>query len=736
MFDTALCWHLLRNWAQAAEAFWYALPGTKNLGCYGTGYDAWGVQTNQKYLATMASLAAHDQDDRALDRALSALRFSFYSHVTGAGCGTDGRSWGCTWISALGIERMMHAMPLLQPHLTVEDQNALRCMLIAEADWLADHHARDMDEGMLAGKWGNSGKNHPESNIWNGSLLWRTACLYPDHAHVEKWKERAHQFLINGVSIEADATDNRIVAGRPIRDRHMGANFFDHYALDHHGYFNVGYMLICVSNAAMLHFDMKAAGIQTPESLYHHQVDLWQALRRMIFSDGRLARLGGDSRLRYTYCQEYLLPSLLFAADALGERHAMPLIAGQLRFIQDEAKLSRDGTFYGGRLSELAAGNPLYFTRLESDRACTLSMLLTYAQLVDEAHIDLASTEEFEQSVAGDWTEPEYGGALHRSPTRLASFAWQAYGYTQGLCVPPTDGHLAEWNQNLAGQILFVGDDGTFAGGQSPHRELVRHYTTTFEGGFATTGTVTEGIKIAMNEAWMSTALAEHHLAFVALPDGHTVIGLQQCRVLDGRAYTICIKGMNLGIANDVFNGFRRHWITAEKKHVLLSPVETSQSIPLGSRWACVDDCLGAVGIYGADEMAMSRSPQRRGGQYHSLYVDELCWSLQEELTSHDPGAMVLDVGWAALASVDADDTQRFSESCQAIELSGLLRAVCVTGLDDKRYTVFANFGKDEVEIPIAQWIQDSARRLNNDTTRSTSETITIAARTIDVWVT
>ncbi|MCJ7548753.1 MAG: hypothetical protein MUQ30_03625, partial [Anaerolineae bacterium] len=47
--------------------------------------------------------------------------------------------------------------------------------------------------------------------------------------------------------------------------------------------------------------------------------DLWDVLRRFIFGNGRLARIGGDSRVRYACCQEYLLPSLLYAADVLGD---------------------------------------------------------------------------------------------------------------------------------------------------------------------------------------------------------------------------------------------------------------------------------------------------------------------------------------------------------------------------------------------------------------------------------
>ena len=138
---------LLRDWALNSERHWYPIPGRPGQvrhghGCYGSGYNAWGVQTNQKYLAALATLAVRGEGvaglDRqwALDRALAALRFSLASHVSGDGACTDGTQWGHTWISALGIERMMHGVYLLWPHLTEADRADLHRMLVSECEWI------------------------------------------------------------------------------------------------------------------------------------------------------------------------------------------------------------------------------------------------------------------------------------------------------------------------------------------------------------------------------------------------------------------------------------------------------------------------------------------------------------------------------------------------------------------------------------------------------------------------
>src|SRR5690606_23469825 len=103
--------------------------------------------------------------------------------------------------------------------------------------------------------------------------------------------------------------------GKTVADRYVGDNFFDSYALNHHGYLNVGYMVICLSNIAMLHFSYKLQGFKIPDALYHHAEELWSVIRKLTFDDGRLIRIGGDTRIRYCYCQDYILPVWMLAED-------------------------------------------------------------------------------------------------------------------------------------------------------------------------------------------------------------------------------------------------------------------------------------------------------------------------------------------------------------------------------------------------------------------------------------
>ncbi len=693
---------LLSKWA-AAEEFWYPISGHPGLGCYGTGYNAWGVQTNQKFLSAMAVLGTLGPQygldaavcDKALERALAAFRFSLFSHVTGPGTCTDSTSWGRTWVSSLGVERMMHAIPWLEPHLTDPDRDGLRAMLLSECEAIKDGAATfGRPTGVVGDIWNRSGKNVPESNLWNGAVLWRTAAMYPDHPRVEEFREEAHLLLINSISVAADETDERIVAGKSIAERFRGANFFPNFALDHHGYMNVGYQVICLSNMAMLHFDMKALDLPNPESLYHHGDDLWQVVRQMVFGDGHLCRIGGDTRVRYTYCQEYLLPTLTLAADKFGEAFAQKLIRGQLEWIGTEQEFNGNGTFYGKRLQHVRSISPYYITRLESDRACVLGMLATHLHNCPEMFDSQDADDACEVSLAGGWSEPEHGDVLHRCPTRIASFAWRANGLAQGLCLPPDDGLLADWLYNLGGRVCPAGDCGK--------RNLLPPHIAEFDGGFVTAGGVVEGIDVIMAEGWRHSELATNRLAVAALPDGHTMLGLQLCRATDCRIAITSAKSLHLNLPNDLFNDFRLELTTATGKEVFEAPAtEDVSTVSLESTWANLNGRIAAVGIYGADSLSVVRHRQRCGGKYHSLYVEELCWSAFEGPAKMvDANATILDAGWATLASADVDATAQFADRVSAWECGEAdVRGVQVVGLDGKGYLFLANFGEPDKEV-------------------------------------
>lgn len=677
----------LSAWVPFAEGHRFTPPDRPDLGCFGTGYDSWGVQTNQKYAGACAVLAADPDLDAALcgavrdellDRALRALRFSLASHLTGSYRCTDGARWGGTWISALGVERMMHGVDAVCEHLSEADRDALRRVLTAEAE-------AQLGAEVVADPWASTGRNKPESNVWNGAVLARAALMWPDEPHADDWQDKATCFFVNGISVPADAADMTPVRGRPVGEWHVGANFLPHYALDHHGYLNVGYMVICLSNVAMLHFAFRARGRQPPAALYHHAADLWGLVKRLIFPSGRLIRVGGDTRQRYCYCQDYLVPALLWAADHLQDPHALRLAHEAVGLMQTEQQAGGDGSFLGRRLAHVARANPYYYTRLESDKAVVLSMAARWVQQFGIHSPE--PTEPFEDAVAGGWEEPEHGAAFHRCPTRLVSWSWRAAERPQGLCLPPDAGHLAEWQENLAGSVRPLG----VCGGRVVHGQR----TCSFEGGFVTAGRTNEGAEANLPEGWRRSDLVEHRIAFAALPDGHTAVRLELASIGALRLYLGGVEGVALRVANDLFNGMKRTYYGQRGVHAADGPPPADECVEMGSPWLNVEDRIGLIGVYGARSWWLVRTARREGGYAGSIYSDRLCFPARLALHEALGPADLLDTGCLVLSSVDAASTERLWRDGIARRLDcgeGRARAVLVLGRDGEAYVLAANF--------------------------------------------
>ncbi len=709
---------MLAQWAAYAENFWYDLPDRSELGCFGTGYNSWGVQTNQKYIGAVGAMAvdASCRDaiigggltpEHLLKRALAALRYEIATHHVGHLNRTDGSRWGHTWISGLGIERMAHAVDALWPHMSMEDRRGFLEVLASEANWLLNEYT------IGACLWQEQGPNRPESNLWNGAILLRAAMMMPGDSRAPAWTEKAHAFFLNSISVPVDADSNEQFLGRPLSQWHIGANFFPNYALDHHAYLNVGYMVICLSNVAMMHYAYALRGRLAPPAVYHHAHDLWKLVRSLVFADGRLLRIGGDSRIRYCYCQDYLLPTLVFAADHFADPIAPHLEAGQVNLLRTEQRRNGPGSFLKNRLAPLVDISTYYFSRLEADKAVCLAMQLYWRTLRPEipAPRKLAAADVL-RSQALQWQEPRHGAIMVRQPTRVASVSWRACEGPQVLCLPPDDGSQAEWSENLAGRVtpqgeLRKGDD------QRPMHPLLRATQQPFDGGFVTCGTTFDGAWINLAEGYRTRNLVRHHLAAAALPDGHSLMRLELARLAPQRAFFRDRRGFKINVPCDIFNGSRRKLYTATGSRTLRPRLDGRETLTsLASGHFNIDDRIAGIVIYGDQTFHLYRPGCRRGGLGGSIYYDEICLQATLDQFEASAGEILLDNGSVVMASIDHETTAAMAEAAcfgsvqctaaSAAEEDKLMaqdcRAAWCRGVDGHTYLLVANFFLDEAD--------------------------------------
>lgn len=701
---------LLARWVPAARRHLHRLPDDGGI-CYGIGnHGHWALQANGTAFTAFATLAtASGTDCKAAgmsrkdlrDNALGMLRFALQGHHAGGGACTDGKNWGHSWISVLCLERMMHGLEALWPHLTATDQRQLRAVLLSEAEWLLDHYP------VTAGLVEN---NHPESNMWNGTFLRRVALMYPRAARAAECRVKGTRFLLNAISVPADAEETAVVAGRQLRKWHTGANFFASYACNHHHYLNLGYIYITLSNLAMLHFSCRTQGWKAPAELYHHAADLWRLAKTLTCDDGRLLRIGGDTRVRYCYCQDYGLPVWLLAQDWLGDQAAAGFETGWLKQVEREQASNPDGSFLGGRLRQLESVSPLYYTRLEGDRAGTLSMVACWRSRFKD-FADASPTTASAPTPLVAWSDEYHGAAFVKGPRRAASWVWGAGEGPTGLCLDPARSDLAEWRLNLAGEVGGMGVVNTPV--------VVRNHTRLFNGGFATGGRWRVRSTQHVGEGDTDEDVADLDLALAALPDGRTVVVLQRARTLN-RAFVRIVKGLHLVVPNDLFNGGVRRYADADGGFRTKSRPGNDQLMRLRSRWLNVDGSLGVRVLHGANEILVYRPAERQIGikaYPHRpmtglaggfLYADEICvgaCSLAPEC--HPAGTVLFDLACELRTGLDAKATAAWAASRGDGPVRPLspvpdLRAIRVAGADGCHYLLAANFGDSAVKAAFA----------------------------------
>ncbi len=689
---------LLESWCGWASEKVNFIDGNE-LAYFGNGMDAWGVQTNQKALAAFAIMADKTQKQSWMELAVKMLRYSLDTHLSGNRRMMDGHHWGNTWISVLGIERMMHAIPSLEPYLSDDDRNSLRRVLISEADWLLEHYPIQADK---------VNPNRPESNLWNGCLLYRVSQIYPDYEQAEQFVQKAYAFLLNSISIDADAENEVVIHGKRMRDWYIGSHFYDSMALYHHDYLNVGYMYICLSQIAILHFSCKQMGWKAPEGLYHHYTELWEVLKNLTFPDGRLARTGGDTRPRYTYCQDFAPIVWLMMLDTNGDADCYRFYQQWTCVIEKEAEYSGDGSFFGRRLAELKKASWLYYSRLESDRADSLSLCIAAEQLINLETFEKLNPQKSLNPI--HWHDSWHGAHLVRDSRRLASWTWKAAQPVQGLCVPVESSDMAEWNQNLSGQIIGPGARNYQLPSSFGHREIpggfltwgISHHYSDF---FCCEG-ITQPIK-----------MAEQFTVAAAIPDQQTMLVIQYCKSLITDMLA-SVKGVFLQIPNDVFNDSVRIFHHSQGQQIVPGGDNREcgyTAIP--HNWINVDNKLSLVMTWLNEPLSLIQPGYRQIGikpyphidsrpAGGNLYANEIVAPRYLEGYRVQQDEIIYDNGFAVLAGINAKDTIDFSSTRIAGANRGGLRQINVTSAFDQHYTLLANVGEDIIDMQIEKNIK------------------------------
>ena len=689
---------LLRTWFESSADYLSPVPGTDDMLCYGTGYQSWGVQTQQKafcayaiygYLMKTDEKVAGKSKAEMLAIAIKMLHFSLESHIEGNSTCMDGVKWGHAWISVLGIERMMSGVDAIYPLLPEYDKKLLEKVLLSEADWL-------LNEYNVVASPDDYQKNKPESNLWNGAFLYRTAMMYPASPNAAGYREKGTLFLLNSISVPSDKHLSTMIDGKKISEWHIDANFQETYALVHHGYMNVGYMVICLSQIALLHFSCKERGIEVPESLYHHALDLWTLVKHFTYPDGRLLRIGGDTRVRYCYCQDYAITVWLFIADKYYDPDCITFEKHWLETVRKEQELNGNGSFLSTRLAQLKEISPLYYTRLESDRADTIALAALW-------HTKFSNIEKQKEVITNKaenfaWHDPFHGALFLRTAENVRSWVWLAAQSPFGLCLPPYDSSLAEWDFSCSGRIKGTGAVIAF--------KLLKHHESVFNNGFITMGKFQVISANQLGEGQKDDVVAETQIVCAALPDNASALYMQYSRA-PNRVYVKSVKGLMLPIPNDIFNNFTRRFITPRGSRELNGLKAPFGPIDIDSKIVNIDGRITVELFYGSDSLTINRSSGRQikiknrenGGG--NLYAEEICSKCFSGLKKYEAGELLLDECFAVQTGELPSETNFADMGIRNISRD--CRFAAFRGKDGKTYALAANFGSGDGKVTFKQ---------------------------------
>ena len=658
---------------------------------YGTGEAAhWSIQSNFNVAGALAVLAETPLEipldkKEILETALQCFRYNLHTHVTGRARCSCGNQWGGAWITVLGLERMGAGELALEKHLSAEEKAAFRKLRAFEADWLVDNF--ETVAGMEAG----SRRNKPESSMWNGSFLYRTAMDYPDLPRSEEYLEKSTALLLNAISHPLDAASEESFKGKPLRSWNVGFNFTPNYSLDHHGYMNVGYSVVTLSHAAYLYFFCKARNWQFPSEAGHNVENLWAVVKNFIAPDGRMIRIGGDTRARYCYCQMYLLPVLLMMQDLYGDTDCARLEKGMLELLAAEQRFNPDGSFFGTRLEDMSHQSRYYYTRLESDPIAALSTGADFRRRYGKTVLP-----EKKAPVPFVWSDDYHGADMIRTENTLRSMVRKGGEGPVALAMTFDDTSIAEWSGN--GFSHFLG-----------HRmgiENLFNFHKSFPGGFINSGVAQAVENQPWGEGEKPYPVYKIHSACAALPDGRTMVILEKTECIKEHAL-VSFSTIGWRIPNDVHNKYVRtfNWGSGS---AVLKKSSGEGIIDTKSPRVSVDGKVAFILGYGADSFKInapveSLSVLKGFPEMTSLYLNEICGHIEkDERHRYMPGDILADTAYAVVAGASFEESCRYS--IEALESPPVIRAVKVS-IPAGVWEFAANFSDEKqiwqgVELP------------------------------------
>ncbi len=206
---------------------------------------------------------------------LPMMRYCAATHATGGRPTDDGKCWGDAWQSAYWAYMLGRAAWWLWDDLPDDLRQSVRKVVLHEAGrFLRAQPPHQIRYDTKA-----------EENAWNALIFHAAMLIAPDDPRCPQWAEGFQQWTLSSFLRPADARSQAVIDGRTVAEQFTGANIFDDFTLENHGFVHPDYMT-CFALTLGAHVDFTLSGRKPPEALLYNVRPIYENLKWFNLPDG------------------------------------------------------------------------------------------------------------------------------------------------------------------------------------------------------------------------------------------------------------------------------------------------------------------------------------------------------------------------------------------------------------------------------------------------------------------
>lgn len=209
------------------------------------------------------------------DYIVPMMRYLITTHKTGTKPTSDGKPWGDAWQSAHWAHMLGRGSWWIWKNLPQDVQEGLKRVVAHEAARFTQKEPPYQIER----------DTKAEENAWNSQILSVAILLMPQDPQRQAWEKAFLRWALSSFLRPADAQSQAILDRIKVSAFYAGANMYDDFTLENHGFVHPGYMTtwsLSLGNA----LDFSMTGRKVPQALLYNVSGIYENLKWFCLPDG------------------------------------------------------------------------------------------------------------------------------------------------------------------------------------------------------------------------------------------------------------------------------------------------------------------------------------------------------------------------------------------------------------------------------------------------------------------